>query len=74
MIFLILLLCGLPVYLILFRYKLILLTTFWQTFLWVLPAVALLFLGFALGRYTPFAQDAYVQAPVVQVAPEGGGS
>src|SRR5438876_623086 len=73
MVLLILLLYGVPVYLIFFKYKLIPLTTFWKVFLWVPPAVALLFLWFALGRYTPLAQDAYVQAPVIQVAPEVGG-
>ena len=73
MIVLILLLYGVPVYLIFFRYKLIPLTLFWKVFLWIPPALALLFLWFALGRYTPLAQDAYVQAPVIQVAPEVGG-
>src|SRR5258708_5448453 len=73
MIILILLLYGIPVYLVFFHYKLIPLTLFWKVFLWIPPAVALLFLWFALGRYTPLAQDAYVQAPVVQVAPEVGG-
>jgi multidrug efflux system membrane fusion protein len=70
---LILLLYGLPIYLIFFRFKLIPLTTFWKVFFWVPPAVVLVFLWFALGRYMPLAQDAYVQAPVVQVAPEVGG-
>ncbi len=65
---------GVPVYLIFFKYKLVPLTTFWKVFLWVPPVVAIVFLWFALGRYTPMAQDAYVQAPVIQVAPRVGGS
>jgi multidrug resistance efflux pump len=71
---LLLLLYGVPVYLIFFKYKLVPLTTFWKVFLWVPPMVAIVFLWFALGRYTPTAQDAYVQAPVIQVAPRVGGS
>ncbi|HEV3261447.1 MAG TPA: hypothetical protein VG013_31645 [Gemmataceae bacterium] len=67
------LLYGLPVYLIFFKYKLVPLTLFWKVFLWIPPAATLLFLWFALGRYTPLAQDAYVQAQVVQVPPEVGG-
>ena len=74
MIVLLLLLYAVPVYLIFFKYKLAPLTTFWKVFLWVPPIVALTFLWFALGRYTPMAQDAYVQAPVIQVAPRVGGS
>ncbi len=74
MIVLLLLLYVVPVYLIFFKYKLVPLTTFWKVFLWVPPIVALMFLWFALGRYTPTIQDAYVQAPVVQVAPRVGGS
>ena len=74
MIVLLLLLYGVPVYLIFFKYKLVPLTTFWKIFLWVPPLVALVFFWFALGRYTPMAQDAYVQAPVIQVAPRVGGS
>ena len=74
MIVLLLLLYGVPVYLIFFKYKLVPLTTFWKVFLWVPPMVALVFFWFALGRYTPMAQDAYVQAPVIQVAPRVGGS
>lgn len=70
---LILLLYGLPVYLVFFRYKLVPLTTFWKVFLWIPPFAMLLFLWFALGRYTPLAQTAYVQAPVVQIAPAVGG-
>lgn len=73
MIILILLLYGVPVYLIFFQYKLVPLTTFWKVFLWIPPVVALLFLWFALGRYTPTVQTAYVQAPVVQITPEVGG-
>ena len=74
MIVLLLLLYGVPIYLIFFKYKLVRLTTFWKVFLWVPPIVALVFLWFALGRYTPLAQDAYVQAPVIQVAPRVSGS
>ena len=74
MIVLLLLLHAVPVYLIFFKYKLLRLATFWKVFLWVPPIVALTFLWFALGRYTPTAQDAYVQAPVIQVAPRVGGS
>jgi multidrug resistance efflux pump len=74
MIVLLLLLYGVPVYLIFFKYKLVRLTTFWKVFLWVPPVIAIVFLWFALGRYTPAAQDAYVQAPVIQVAPRVGGS
>jgi multidrug resistance efflux pump len=74
MIMLLLLLYGVPVYLIFFKYKRVPLTTFWKVFLWVPPVVALTFLWFALGRYTPMAQDAYVKAPVIQVAPRVGGS
>jgi multidrug efflux system membrane fusion protein len=73
MIALLLLLYAVPIYLIFFKYKLVRLTIFWKVFLWVPPVVALEFLWFALGRYTPLAQDAYVQAPVIQVAPEVGG-
>ena len=74
MILLLLLLYGVPVYLIFFKYKWVPLTTFWKVFLWVPPLVALVFLWFALGRYTPTAHDAYVQAPVIQVAPRVGGT
>jgi multidrug resistance efflux pump len=74
MIVLLLLLYGVPVYLIFFKYKLVPLTAFWKVFLWVPPVVAIVFLWFALGHYTPMAQDAYVQAPVTQVAPRVGGS
>jgi multidrug efflux system membrane fusion protein len=70
---LILLLYGLPIYLIFFRFKLIPLTTFWKVFFWIPPAVVLVFLWIALGRCMPLAPDAYVQAPVIQVAPEVGG-
>ncbi len=73
MIVLLLLLYGVPVYLLFFRYKLIPLTTFWKVFIWIPPALAILFLWFALGRFTPTIQNAYVQAPVVQIAPEVGG-
>lgn len=73
MLFLILLLYGVPVYLIFFRWALIPLTIFWRIFLWIPPVVAIVFLWFALGRYTPSVQNAYVQAPVTQVAPEVGG-
>ena len=74
MIVLLLLMYGVPVYLIFFKYKLVRLTTFWKVFLWVPPIIALTFLWFALGRYTPMVQDAYVQAPVIQVAPRVGGT
>lgn len=73
MIILLLLLYGVPVYLIFFRYQLIPLNPFWKVFIWIPPIVGLFFLWFALGRYTPLAQTAYVQAPVVQIAPEVGG-
>jgi multidrug resistance efflux pump len=45
------------------------LTPFWKVALWAPPIVVLVFLWFALGRYTPMAQDAYMQVPVIQVAP-----
>ena len=74
MIWLLLLLYGVPVYLIFFKCKWVPLTTFWKVFLWAPPIVGLVFLWFALGRYTPLAPGAYVPAPVVQVAPRVGGS
>ena len=74
MIVLLLLLYAVPVYLIFFKYKLVRLAIFWKVFLWVPPIVALTFLWFALGRYTPTAQDTYVQAPVIQVAPRVSGT
>ncbi len=73
MIVLILLLYGVPVYLIFFHYRLIPLTVFWKVFLGIPPTFILVFLWFALGRYTPTTQNAYVQAPVVQVVSEVGG-
>jgi multidrug resistance efflux pump len=73
MLILILLVYGLPVYLIFFQFKLIKMTRFWKVVLWIPPVVALVFLWFALGHYTPTAQDAYVQAPVIQVGPQVSG-
>lgn len=73
MIALILLLYGVPVYLIFFHYRLIPLTAFWKVFLGIPPAFILVFLWFALGRYTPTTRNAYVQAPVVQGVSEVSG-
>lgn len=73
MLIVLLLMYVIPVYFIFFRYKLLPFTTFWKVSLWIPPVVGLFFLWFALGRYTPLAQTAYVQAPVVQIAPEAGG-
>ncbi|MCU0718119.1 MAG: hypothetical protein MUC83_00330 [Pirellula sp.] len=74
MLFLILLLYGLPVYLVFFRYKLIPLTAFWKWFLWLPPIVAIqdhhpdqpLRVGMT-GRITVFAGGGF---PIVnQLAP-----
>jgi multidrug resistance efflux pump len=63
----------LPVYLVFFRFRLIEFTRFWKVVTAVPSVAGLLFLWFALGRYTPQTQDAYVQAPVIQIAPEVNG-
>ena len=74
LILVVLLLYVLPVYLVFFRFRLLKLTPFWKVVTAVPSLAGLLFLWFALGRYTPQAQDAYVQAPVIQIAPEVSGS
>jgi multidrug resistance efflux pump len=73
MLILALLLYVLPVYLVFFRFRLIEPTRFWKVVTAVPSLAGLLFLWFALGRYTPQTQDAYVQAPVIQIAPEVSG-
>ena len=73
MLVLILLFYVLPVYLVFFHFQWVPLTRFWRTALWMPPVVVLIFFWFGIGRYAPIAQDAYLQASVVQVAPEVGG-
>lgn len=73
LILVVLLLYVLPVYLVFFRFRLLKLTPFWKVVTAVPSLAGLVFLWFALGRYTPQTQDAYVQAPVLQVAPEVSG-
>ncbi len=74
MLVILLLLYCLPIYLIFFKFRLLRLTTVWKVGLCVPPVAAGLFLWVALGRYTPFAQNAYIQAPVIQITPEVGGT
>lgn len=73
LIVLLLLFYVLPIYLIFFRFRLLELTRFWKIVTAVPSVAGLVFLWFALGRYTPQTQDAYVQAPVIQIAPEVSG-
>jgi len=73
LILVVLVLYVLPVYLVFFRFRLLGWTRFWKV-VTTLPSLAGgLVLWFALGRYTPQTQDAYVQAPVIQIAPEVNG-
>lgn len=73
LILVILVLYVLPVYLVFYRFRLIQPTRFWKIVCTVPSLAGLVFLWFALGRYTPQTQDAYVQAPVIQIAPEING-
>lgn len=73
LIILLLLFYVLPVYLVFFRFRLLKPTLFWKVLVTVPSVAGFLFLWFALGRYTPQTQDAYVQAPVIQIAPEVSG-
>jgi len=58
----------LPVYLVFWRFKLLKLTRLWRIVLPLPPLVCLLLAWFALGRYTPMCQNAYLQAPVTQIS------
>lgn len=73
MLLLILLFYVLPIYLVFYHYKWIPMTRFWKLVLPLPPIIAMVFLWFAIGRFTPLVSDAYVQAPVVQVAPQVAG-
>lgn len=73
MLILILVFYVLPVYLVFFHFKWIALTPIWKIVLPLPPLIAFLLLWFALARYTPIVQDAYVQAPVTQIAPQVSG-
>ncbi len=73
MLILILVFYVLPVYLVFFHFKWIPLTRFWKIVLPLPPIFALLFVWYAVGRFTPISQDAYVRAPVVQVSPQVAG-
>ncbi len=73
MLILILLFYVLPVYLVFYHFKWIPLTRFWKIVLPLPPVVALIFLWYALGLYAPISQNAYVQAPVVQVSSQVAG-
>lgn len=73
LIILLLMFYVLPVYLVFFRFRLLKLTRFWKVVTAVPSVAGLVFLWFALGRYTPQVQDAYVQAPVIQIVPEVSG-
>jgi multidrug resistance efflux pump len=63
----------LPVYLVFIHFKWIPLTPMWKFMLPLPPIFAMVFVWFAIGRYAPLVSDAYVQAPVVQVAPQVSG-
>jgi membrane fusion protein, multidrug efflux system len=73
MLLIILVFYVLPVYLVFFHLKWIPLTPFWKFMLPFPPIIAAVFVWFAIGRYAPIVSDAYVQAPVVQVAPQVAG-
>ncbi|MCU0712148.1 MAG: HlyD family efflux transporter periplasmic adaptor subunit [Pirellula sp.] len=73
MLLLILLFYVLPVYLVFFHFKWIPLTPLWKFILPLPPLFAMVFVWFAIGRYAPIVSDAYVQAPVVQLAPQVAG-
>jgi multidrug resistance efflux pump len=73
MLLLILLFYVLPIYLVFYHYKWIAMTRFWKFALPLPPILAMVFLWFAIGKFTPIVSDAYVQAPVVQVAPQVAG-
>jgi multidrug resistance efflux pump len=73
MLLIILVFYVLPVYLVFFHYKWIALTPLWKFLLPLPPIFAMVFVWFAIGRYAPIVSDAYVQAPVVQVAPQVAG-
>ena len=73
MLLIFLLFYALPIYLVFVQYRWLPFTRFWKVAVCVPPLLAMVFLWFAIGRYTPMAQDAYVQAPVVQIAPQVSG-
>jgi membrane fusion protein (multidrug efflux system) len=73
MLLLVLVFYVLPVYLVFFHFKWISMTLLWKFLLPLPPVLAFVFVWFAIGRYTPFVSDAYVQAPVIQVAPQVAG-
>jgi multidrug resistance efflux pump len=73
MLILIILFYVLPVYLVFFRFKWLPLTRMWKIILPLPPIFALIFVWYAVGRFTPISQDAYIQAPVVQIAPQVAG-
>ncbi len=73
MLLLIVLLYGLPIYLVFGYFRLLPLTRFWKICLPVPPVVCLLFAWYALGHYTPMSHSAYLQAPIVQIAAQTPG-
>jgi membrane fusion protein, multidrug efflux system len=64
---------ALPVYLVFVQFEWIRPTRAWKVALALPPLFGLLFFWYGIGRYAPISQDAYVQAPVAQVAPEVAG-
>ena len=73
MLILIILFYVLPVYLVFFYFKWLPLTRIWKIVLPLPPIIAFIFVWYAVGRFSPISQDAYVQAPVVQIAPQVAG-
>jgi membrane fusion protein, multidrug efflux system len=73
MLWLFLIFYVLPIYLVFFHYKLLPLNGFWTTMILLPPILGGIFLWVTFARFTPMPQDAYVQAPVVQVAAQVSG-
>jgi multidrug resistance efflux pump len=59
--------------LVFFDYKRLKFTMFWQFVIFGLYAAAFLTEIVLLGQYTPYSKESFVQAPVVQLAPQFGG-
>lgn len=73
MLIILILLYIIPVYLCFFRWRVLALSPLWKLLIPLPPLLGLAFLWFAFGRYVPMVGNAYMQAPVLQVASEVGG-
>ncbi len=73
MLIILILLYIVPIYLFFFRWRVLALSPLWKLLIPLPPLLGLGFLWFAFGRYVPMVGNAYMQAPVLQVASEVGG-